>query len=99
MSECGILNLALWAAKGPVRTGSLGVMGLVVFGTAFVYHYDDHTASMQYEPYDPVRSIGRSHQDFERLCISKNCFSDLRDDISFNMHIANVNRICSAEML
>ncbi len=44
MSECDILNLALWAEKGPVQTGSLGVMGLVVFGTAFVYHYDDHTS-------------------------------------------------------
>ena len=49
VSECDILDLALWAAKGPVQTGSLGVMGLAVFGTAFVYHYDDHTASMQYE--------------------------------------------------
>jgi len=44
--ECDILNLALWAAKGPVQTGSLGVMGFVVFGTAFVYHYDDHNTSM-----------------------------------------------------
>ncbi len=42
-SECDILNSALWA-KGQfklVYTGSLGVMGRVVFGTAFVYHYDD----------------------------------------------------------
>jgi hypothetical protein len=43
VSECDILDLALWAAKGPVQTGSLGVMGLAVFGTAFVDHYNDLT--------------------------------------------------------
>ena len=31
--------------------------------------------------------------------IMKNCFSNLCNDIGFNMYIANVDRICSTEML
>ncbi len=47
--------------KGPVQTGSLGVMGLVVFGTAFFYHYDDYTM--------PFRELGVKYMSEESLFV------------------------------